>query len=419
MKAIPTKSKRKILILGAGFGGLYTLRYLQRHLKKGDNPDITLINEHSYFLFSPVLHEAATGVVEISHIISPIWQPGCGFKFIKSEVTRIDLDERQVVTTTGTIDYDLLVIALGSVALMPDVPRVHQNIFPMKTLKDISEFKNQLAKMFEEANAENNPERVKQLLTFVISGGGYAGVQLAATLRDVTHGHLAKYYDSISREDIRIILVETRERIMHHLRSSPNHYIERHLTSAGVQVMVNSQITRVADGSVEINGKDIIATNTVVWTAGVQTNPRVAEMNVKKDDLGRIYVDEYLQLPGYPGVYAVGDCIHFQAPKSKETATPRAHNAVRQARVVANNIAAELKGKERRHYHFTDSAEVISLGRSKALLRLGKQWIYGLPAIAMFVISYSALAVGKRNRLATIVDWLLSRFFGPYITPID
>jgi NADH dehydrogenase len=130
-------------------------------------------------------------------------------------------------------------------------------------------------------------------------------------------------------------------------------------------------------------------------------------------------VDDYLRIPDYPNVFVLGDCSYFEDPVTSKPISPRAHNAVRQAKVVAHNIMAEYCGTERKRYDYTDSAEIISLGRSQALLRLYQKWIYGLPAILMFVLSYSLLAVGAKNRVRIIMDWLMARFYGPDITLVE
>jgi NADH dehydrogenase len=330
-------------------------------------------------------------------------------------VLKIDLERKQVITSVETLGYDYLAIALGSITKIPPVQNKAQRVFTLKTLQDAILLKNHLVKVFEEANAQKDPKRVRQLLTFVISGGGYAGVQFTATLADVLRRYFTRYYRSIKSEDIRIILIEEKGRIIHNLDSAHGEYIERHLRDSGVQIMLNSRVTRAANGVLEINGKEMISTSTLVCVTGVQANPRVAEMDVEKDNLGRVRVNDYLQLPKYPGVYVLGDCAFFCPSGLTQPASPRAHNAVRQAKVVAYNIAAELHGSAKRHYKYTDSAEVISLGRSKALLRFHQSWIHGLPAIFFFVISYSLLAVGAKTKLMVILDWLTSRIFGPDI----
>jgi len=412
---------KKVLILGAGFGGLYTLQYLLKRLRRNERLDITLVNDQNHFLFSPILHEAATGVIDLNHITYPIRKMGNNkFTFIKAEALKIELDKSQVVTSAGTLDYDYLVIALGSVAIMPEIPYDEQAVFTMKTLRDTTLFKNHLVRIFEEANIEKDADRVRQLLTIVICGGGYTGVQLAATLQDVIFKYYVKYFKSVNREDINIMLVEAEEEIVRNLYETSRQYIRRRLEHSGAKIVLNSRITKISKDAVEINGKDIIPTNTLVWVTGVKANPRVAEIaNVKKDNLGRVGVDDYLQIPEHPNVYVLGDCSYFEDPQTNKPILPRAHNAVRQARVVASNIIAMLRGKEKRLYDYTDSAEIISLGRSRALLRLNKNWIYGLPAILLFVLSYSLLAAGAKNRVRILLDWLMARFYGPDITLVE
>jgi len=415
-----TSAARKILILGGGFGGLYTLQHLLKRLKKSERPDITLVNDQNHFLFSPILHEAAAGVIDLSHITYPIRKMGDNrLKFIMAEALKIEPDKHRVITSVGTLDYDCLVIALGSVTIMPEIPYDERPVYTLKTLKDTTLFKNHLIRIFEEASSEQDPERVRQLLTIVISGGGYTGVQLAATLQDVLLKYYTKYFKSVNRDDINIILIEAEEEIVRNLQEASRKYIRRRLEHSGARILSNSRITKISKDAVVVNGKDTILTDTLVWVTGVKANPCVAEMNVEKDDLGRVGVNDYLQLRGYPDVYVLGDCSYFEDPLTSKPISPRAHNAVRQAKVVAHNIIALLRSEEKRRYDYTDSAEIISLGRSKALLRLNRNWIYGLPAILLFVLSYSLLAVGAKNRVRIILDWLMARFYGPDITLVE
>jgi NADH dehydrogenase len=408
---------KKIVILGAGFGGINTLQNILRHLKRNENPEIILVNNQNYFLFSPILHEAATGVIGLSHITYPIRKLGDNrYTFIHTEVLKIDPENKAVITTFDTIDYDYLILALGSVSKMPDIAYDKQQIFTLKTLHDATLFKNQIIKMFEAACIEKNDERIRQLLTFIIVGGGYTGVQLAATLENVLKKYYTRYYKSISGELISILLIEAEGDIISNIHTSSRQYIYRHLQKSGVRIMLNSRVTRILKDSVEINGTEIIPTNTLVWATGVEANPCVAELNVEKDKLGRVHVNEYLQLTKYPKVFVLGDCAHYIDPNSGEPISPRAHNAVRQAKSVADNIIALLREGEKRRFNYTDSAEVISLGRSRALLRIRYRWIHGFIAITMFVLSYSILTVGAKNRLRLIIDWILARIYGPDIT---
>ncbi|MDI6756262.1 MAG: FAD-dependent oxidoreductase, partial [Thermodesulfobacteriota bacterium] len=212
------------------------------------------------------------------------------------------------------------------------------------------------------------------------------------------------------------ILVESEPRIIADLHTKLGAYVMKQLIKMGIEVRVRSRITRAWPDRVEINHTDILPTSTLIWTAGIMANPRVAELEVPKDYIGRVWVNEYLELPNFPGVFAIGDCAFFEDPKTGEPIPPRAHIAVRQARVVAKNILAEIRGRDRKPYRYSNTAEMVSLGASKGVFRFYGIRIYGFPARLIWLAGYSLLITGMYNRCRIIMDWMLSSIFGRDIT---
>jgi NADH dehydrogenase len=184
----------------------------------------------------------------------------------------------------------------------------------------------------------------------------------------------------------------------------------------GIEVRLRSRVTGVWENHVEINGKEVIPTSTIIWAAGVKANPRIAELDVAKDDMGRVLVNEYLEVPEFAGVYAVGDCAHFADAKSGRPVPPRAHIAVRQGKIAASNILAEVRGTDKQPYRYSLGAEMLSLGASKAILRFHGLRLYGFPARLMWIIAYTSLTIGDYNRARIMTDWLLGLVFGRDIT---
>jgi NADH dehydrogenase len=383
----------KVLILGSGFGGLFTLQRLLNNLADNDNLEITMVSDENYFLFSPLLHEVATGGIETRHITYPIrrLEQKRKFLFIQDEVQQISLEPRWVRTSHRSLEYDYLVLALGSVTDMSGLPSKTRNVFTLKTL----------------------------YLTFVVSGGGYTGVQMVTEMRDLIFNHLAKYYTSIDPDTIQIIMLEAEPRIIRDLHRNFVAYILKHLQHIGVQVKTSSRVTRIQEGEIEINGKEVIPTGTLIWVSGVMASPVIAGVKAPKDSIGRVRVNDYLELPQFPGAFALGDCASYEDPRSGKPIPPRAHNAVRQAKVVAHNILAESRGRSKKRYHYTNSAEIVSLGRYKAIMRLYNLRLYGLPARVIWLLSYSSLAVGMQNSIRIIIDWVLTRLFGRDITLVQ
>ena len=409
--------KQNILILGAGFGGLTVLNRLSRSLKNRDDIRITLIDQHNFFLFSPLLHEAAVGVLLPENILTPVRKliRNKNADFIPANVASIDLAARRVTTSVGVHDYDYLVLALGGITDYSTVANIKDSssLLILKTIQDATAIKNRIIDVFEKAGLTKDPEEIKRLLTFVILGGGYTGVQFIAGLSDAIHKYLRVGYRHINPDNIKIILIESEDRIIRDLPVKYSRYITRHLQKRRIEVKLNSRVTRIDNNQISINDQETIEFQTLIYVPGVVANPLIPALGVPTGDRDRAVINEYMEIEGFPGVYAVGDCANYQDPVTGQVARPRAHVAVRQARTVARNLIAVLKGREKTKYIYSDTEEIMSLGKSNALLRVRRFWIRGIPALLTWVMSYSLLAFGRKNRLKIAIDWILSWLYGP------
>lgn len=405
---------RKVLILGSGFGGINTLRHLVHSTNKNENVQITLVNDENYFLFTPLLHEVAMGSIETRHIAYPVrrlhWQDR--FNFIRTRVEKIDLKNRQVTTTAGTLDFDCLVMALGSVPDKSQLNLEGGHVFTLKTLYDAMKLRNHIIDVFEQAAIAKDPNKQGQLLTFVVVGGGYIGIQSVSELSDCIFKNLIRYYKDIDPKLIRIMLIEHRSKIVERMDTKLGAYVMKQLKKMGIEVRTMSRMTRAWEGHIEVNGDEIIPTATLLWSTGMISNPRIAELEAKKDNLGRIKVNAYLEAEDFPGIYALGDCAHFEDPESAQPIPPRAHTTVRQAKIVAYNILADIRGRNKKAYRYTDSGEIVSLGASKAVFRFYGLRLYGFSARLIWLTAYALLVTGVFNRVRIVSDWFLSLIFG-------
>jgi NADH dehydrogenase len=406
---------RKVLILGSGFVGTYVLRSLVPALNTNENVETTMISDENFFLFSPLLHEVAMGRIETRHIAYPIrrlhWRDR--FNFLHASVQKIDLNKRAVTTTSGILDFDYLVLALGGVADIPNLKaEATANVFTLKSLNDSILIRNHILGLFERASVEKDPDKQKQLLTFIVSGSGYKGIQLLTELRDFIHGTLFRLYRSVKPESVRLILVEMESRIVPELHNRLGIYVRKHLDKVGIEMKPDSRVTAVWKDRVEINNAESIPTHTLLWMAGVVANPRIAELDAGKDGIGKIFVDNHLNVPGHAGVYAAGDCAHYEDPLTGRPIPPRAHTAVRQAKVVAHNILADIRGQDKKSYTYKRPPEMVSLGASCAVFRYRNLRLYGFPAQLIWLAAYSLLIAGMYNRIRILTDWLLSVVFG-------
>jgi NADH dehydrogenase len=375
-----------------------------------------MVSDDNFFLFSPLLHEVAMGRIESRHVAYPIrrlhWRDR--FNFIQASVNNIDIIQKKVDTSAGMLTYDYLVLALGGVADMSGLENIEEkpNVFTLKTLYDSRLIRNHIIMMFERASVETSNNQQQQLLSFVVSGAGYIGVQLVTELRDFIFRSLIKYYRSINTSNIRILLIEKEDKIISNLHPKLGAYAMKQLKRMGIEVIFRSRLTRVWEDRVQINNEEIIPTKTVIWLSGAVANPRIAEINAAKDNIGRIMVNDYLEVPDFSGVYALGDCAHFKQKKSGEPIPRRAHIAVRQASVVARNILAEIRGLDKKLYVYSPPPELVSLGTSQAMFRFRGLRVYGLAARFIWLGAYTLLVTGSYNRVRIVIDWVSALIFG-------
>ena len=231
-------------------------------------------------------------------------------------------------------------------------------------------------------------------------------------LSDFIHQTLTRFYRTIDTDDIRVVLVETEPKIVADLHTKLGAYAMRQIKQVGVEVRLKSRISDIYEGAVEINNEDVVPTATLIWVAGVTASPCVAELDVPKDRIGRVLVDKHLEIHDFPGVYVVGDCASFQNEMTGQPIPPRAHTAVRQARVAARNILAEIRGYEKSEYHYSVSSDIVSLGASRAVFRFHNVRFYGFAAKLIWLAAYTYLVTGAYNRLRITNDWVLTRMFG-------
>jgi NADH dehydrogenase len=405
---------RKLLILGGGFAGTYVLRRLVPSLNRNENVETTMVSDENFFLFAPLLHEVAMGRIETRHIAYPIrrlhWRDR--FRFLQGTVQKIDLVQRKVVTTAGPLEYDYLVLALGSAPDLSELAATGPNVFTLNSLHDSMRIRNHIIEVFEQALVENDQEKRKQLLTFVVSGGGYKGVQLITELRDFIRSTMLKLYRPLNPKDIRLILVEAEHKVVAELHTKFGAYITKQLKKMGIEIKQSSRITGVWEDHIEINDSEHVRTSTLLWVAGVAANRQIAQLDVEKDSLGRVLVNAYLNVPKFPGVFAAGDCAHFKDPLSNRPIPPRAYTAVRQAETIARNILADIRGGEAKPYHYGRIPQMVSLGASNAVVRFRHLQLYGYPARLVWLAAYALLIAGWYNRIRVLMDWLLSSIFG-------
>jgi NADH:ubiquinone reductase (H+-translocating) len=418
----PTK---RVLILGGGFAGMKTAECLEQELQKDPSVSISLVSETNALLFTPMLAEVAGSSLEPSHISTPLRTTLHRTEFVRGRVTSIDLENKRVALDAGMgsnescrseLAYDHLVLALGAVSNYLGLTNVQKLSFDFKSLIDAIRIRNHVIEMFERADRESDPEARKPLLTFVIAGGGFAGVELAGALNDLARGILADY-PNLRSEEVRVVLVHARDRILPELSESLGRYAQKRMQARGVEFRLNARLTDARPSVVILSDGELHA-ETLVWTAGTAPNPLTKSLPLEKDKRGAVIVDATLAVPGRAGVWALGDCAAVVDAKSGTPCPPTAQFALREAAAVAKNIRASLQGRAARGFHFDSLGALCVVGHQTACAELTVPFMRekamrfsGLLAWLMWRGIYLGKLPGLERKIRVLVDWTVELFF--------
>jgi NADH dehydrogenase len=426
-RALPMpQDKKRVVILGGGFAGMRTAECLEKELGGDSAVSITLVSETNALLFTPMLAEVAGSSLEPSHISTPLRSSLRETEFIRGRVDQIDLEARRVVLGTDhardgsaprrEIPYDDLVLALGSVSNYLGMENIEKLAFNFKSLLDAIRIRNHIIEMFERAAREPDSSLRCPLLTFVVAGGGFAGVELAGAVNDFAHGILADY-PNLHPDELSVVLVHSRDRILPELSQSLARYAQDRMAARGVTFRLNTRLTDANPGSVVLSDGEI-PTQTLVWTAGTAPNPLLKSLAVEKDKRGALVVERTLELPGRPGLWALGDCAAVVDTKTGKTCPPTAQFALREAEVLAKNIHAGLQGRPKQGFHFDSLGALCVIGHQTACAELKVPFVQnrsmrfsGLFAWLMWRGIYLSKLPGLERKIRVLVDWTIELFF--------
>jgi NADH:ubiquinone reductase (H+-translocating) len=418
---VPQQRKR-IVILGGGFAGMKTAACLEQELHTNSSAMITLISETNALLFTPMLAEVAGSTLEPSHISTPLRSSLRRTEFIRGRVDAIDLENRKVVLASDSptgdlvVPYDHLVLALGSVSNYLGMANIEKLAFNFKSLLDAIRIRNHVIEMFERADREPDASQRVPFLSFVIAGGGFAGVELAGALNDFARGILADY-PNLNPSELSIVLVHSRDRILPELSESLARYAQKKMEVRGVKFRLNARLSDAQPGVVMVSDGEIRA-QTLVWTAGTAPNPLLKSQPFERDKRGAVKVDFTLAVPGYPGVWALGDCAAVNDAKTGKPYPPTAQFAIREAATVARNIAAQLGGRPLKNFHFNSLGALCVVGHQTACAELSVHFarsksvrFSGLLAWLMWRGVYLSKLPGMERKIRVLMDWMIELFF--------
>jgi NADH dehydrogenase len=406
--------EKHVLVLGAGFAGLYTSLNLNKKLGENAPVKITLVDQNHFHLFTPLLHEVASGVIYPGLIMTPIRRilRNKRIDFLRARVDAIDLDTQTVTMCCSETSYDVLVIALGSVTNFHGLDSVRERSLEIKHASDAEELRCQVINRFEAATREPSPQRRQRLLTFVVVGGGCTGVETVAEVHELVMHLRKEQYSQIDADEIRTVLVEVQDRVLPQMDRLLSRSALRQMQKVGIEVMLNTTVSGLTENGLEFaSGQEPLPTETVVWAAGVRAHPVLDGLPLEKDRMGRIVVDHDLKVPDVPNVYVLGDAAHARHPDTGEVYPPTAQVAYRQAPVAAANIAADLGSGTHRPFDFTYVGDLVSMGKFSGVADPFGVRLRGVFAWAMWKFYYLLTLVGWQNRLRVALNWLLALLF--------
>lgn len=410
------KKKTHILILGGGFGGMYAAMHLDKTLARDPDVQVTLINEDNFFLFTPMLHEVAACDLDITHIVNPIRKLLRHVHFFEGAVEAIDLEKRQVTISHGSdshthiLEYDHLVLALGSVTNFYNLTGLRENALTMKTLGDAIHLRNRIIENLEEADSECTiPDGMESLLTFCVAGGGFAGVETMAAINDFVREAL-RFYPNIREDQIRMVLVHPGDVILPELGPKLGTYAQKKLAERKVEIRVNTKVTDAADGWVTLSDGSRFPTCTLVWTAGTSPNPLLNCLPCQKER-GRVTANAFLEVPEWPGVWALGDCACIPDPRTGKPYPPTAQHAIRQGKVLADNLIATVRGGQKRPFLFRTIGLLASIGRRTGVANILGINFSGFAAWWLWRTIYLSKLPRLEKKVRVGLDWSLDLLF--------
>jgi NADH:ubiquinone reductase (H+-translocating) len=392
----------RVVIVGAGFGGLYCARALRKA-----PVDVTVIDRRNFHLFQPLLYQVATASLSPADIASPIrtvLRRQRNAQVWLGEVTAVDVAARQLSMADGVaVSYDYLVLATGATHAYFGRDDWAPLAPGLKTIEDATEIRRRFLLAFEAAERETDPQSRRRLLTFVIVGAGPTGVELAGAMAEIARQVMPGDFRSIDTTVTRIVLVEGLDRVLPLYPPDLSAKAQSQLERLGVEVRLDSRVTEITDRSVHVGGEEIAAGN-VFWAAGVAASGLGAALGTPVDRAGRVLVEPDCSVPGHPEVFVVGDlAAAFRTDGSQVPGV--AQGALQMGEHVARQIVADLRGSARKRFEYRDKGDLATIGRAAAVARLKSMKLSGFPAWLIWVVVHIMYLIGFRNRVLVMLQW--------------
>ena len=416
------------MILGGGFAGVECARKLESEFGDDSEIELVMVSEDNFLLFTPMLPQVASGMIETRHIVMPIRTICKKTKFYEGRIKNID-PYGKLVTLWGTgdrrsisIHYDFLIVALGSETNFFGMADVEKNAYTMKTLNDAVMLRNRVIDMFEQAENETDPILRKSLLNFVVVGGGFAGIETAGELMDLILD-ARKHYHTIHKKDLKVIVLEALPMILPGFDQKLAEFAKEKMTERGIDIRLKTAVTsfdgnEVTTKSLDENPKNsmdkpetnAIRTKTLIWTAGV-TPVNTIKRSMFKTEKGKLITNDYLEVQDFPGVFAVGDCAFFLDPKTQRPFPPTAQIAEAQAKTAAKNLKALIKNLQKEKFVYHSKGQMAIIGKRSGIATVLGMNISGFWAWLIWRNVYLSKIPTFDKKLRVFLDWTIDLFF--------
>jgi NADH dehydrogenase len=411
------------LILGGGFAGAYTALHLEKRLAGVPGIEIVLAAKENFVLFTPMLHEVAGGDVAVTDVVQPLRKMLRRTRVMIVDIESIDLPGKCVrvvqrdLAQTFDLPYDQLVLAIGAVPNFYRTPGIEEHAVTMKTLGDAILLRNRIIEALEIADNHPDENERKAMLTVVIAGGGFAGVETAGAVNDLLR-EAVRFYPNLRGDMLRVVLVHAGDVILPELSGSLGRYAQKQLARRGVEIRLNTAVTGYNGIELALNRGDSIVTRLVVWTAGITPSPLLAGLPCATER-GHVVANECLQVPEWPGVWTLGDCS--LVPDSRNPGKfypPTAQHAIRQASVLAGNIVAGMRGQPPRPFRFKTLGMLAAIGRHAGVAEILGMRFSGIIAWCLWRAIYLSKLPGLQKKVRVAIDWTLDLVFSKDIVQL-
>lgn len=406
-------SIKKILILGGGFGGITALRQIEKDFQK-ESVNITIVSDENFFLFTPMLPQVSSGLIHPSNISTPIRYFCKKAKFLQASVDSIDLDQQLVTIQRSfdnkvhTLEYDYLVLALGGKTNFFKNRSLEKHSFSMKSIEDAIAIRNHVILMLEQAAQTGDHELQRTLLTFVVIGGGFAGVETISEINQFIKKSITKSYPSINPKNINMILVVSRDRILPEIKNELSKKALDFLEKEGIVVLKNTKADDADEEHVMLNNGGKLACATIIWTGGITMNQVILELKCEHDKNGRIVVDEMLRMKNRENVFVLGDCALIKDNSTDSFYPSTAQHAIKEGELIGKNLASLFNHKKKlKKFSFHSIGIMAIIGNKVGIATIVGHNISGITAWVIWRAYYLSKVPSMDKKLKIAFDWIM------------